>query len=72
MGRGYPAAPCVPDGYSNMSSVPGQALSYPGKILLLDVCLLFLMAVLETLRLYWGEAWSIMGGGNVGGLPEPG
>uniref|UniRef100_A0A3B3TFR9 Transmembrane protein 80 n=1 Tax=Paramormyrops kingsleyae TaxID=1676925 RepID=A0A3B3TFR9_9TELE len=54
MGRGYSATPCVPDGCSNMSSVPGQALSYPGKILLLDVCLLLLMAVLETLRLYWG------------------
>ncbi|XP_023675501.1 transmembrane protein 80 isoform X2 [Paramormyrops kingsleyae] len=41
-------------GTLSMIIYKSQALSYPGKILLLDVCLLLLMAVLETLRLYWG------------------
>ncbi|XP_069037953.1 transmembrane protein 80-like [Lepisosteus oculatus] len=32
-----------------------QVLSYPDRDLALDLALLFLMAVLEAVRLYWGE-----------------
>lgn len=41
----------------------GQVLSYPDNYLVLDVCLLLLMAAFEILRVYWGklDAESLLG-----------
>lgn len=39
-----------------MLCVAAEVLSYPDGQLTLDVCLLFLMAGLEVLRVYWGKS----------------
>lgn len=42
-----------------------HVLSYPVGRLALDVCLLFLMAGLEVLRVYWGEILFLFSKKNV-------